>query len=75
MCLDWHLLRHMRGASASGLAALETYEAANVSGLVASQTLPFLHGIMVIPSARFPSDQWRPDGSRRDSTLAEVRVR
>ena len=51
-------LSSTRAATApASLVALETYEGAIVSGLVASLTksLPFLRGIMVIPSGHFPS--------------------
>ena len=76
MYLAFFLSSAKAATAPASLLALEVYEGAKVSGLVASYTKsqPFFHGTMVTPSGRFPSDRWRPDGSRWDRVLAKVNV-
>ena len=52
------------------------HEGAKVSWQVTSQMRTFLslQGTTDMPSGRFLSAQWRPDGSKQDGTLAEVRA-
>ena len=51
------------------------YESAVVQDTVTShmKDLPARHGISVSPSARFPSERLRPDGSLETGTPAEAR--
>lgn len=67
----------MLAADRGSFTEVGTYDLANVSTTVTSQTnmRPEFHAVKVMPSGRLPSLRLRPEGSRVEGIPADVRAR